>query len=135
LLLWHFTDQFYHTDNDQIDKVSQETLKNVGTAAFVSGLKLVNASDAFMYEQIENLKEQALLRLKDEAKLSVLALKNGSTIDEEIQIISAWEDWYVKSLSSINDINTNKDSEVKTAISNAQNEIQLKSYELKEALN
>ena len=29
LLLWHFTDQFYHTDNDRIDKVSQETLKNV----------------------------------------------------------------------------------------------------------
>ena len=30
LLLWHFTDQFYHTDNDRIDKVSQKTLKNVG---------------------------------------------------------------------------------------------------------
>ena len=29
VLFWHFTDQFYHTDNDRIDKVSQETLKNV----------------------------------------------------------------------------------------------------------
>ncbi|WP_299318689.1 M28 family peptidase [uncultured Maribacter sp.] len=134
LLLWHFTDQFYHTDNDRIDKVSQETLKNVGTAALVSGLQLVNASDVFVHAQIENLKEQAIVRLEDESKLSVLALKNGSSIKEEKLIISSWEDWYVKSLSSINDINTNKDSEVKTAISNAQNEIQQKSSELKETL-
>ncbi|TDT46428.1 peptidase M28-like protein [Maribacter spongiicola] len=134
LLLWHFTDQFYHTDNDRIDKVSQETLRNVGTAALVSGLQLVNASDTFMHEQIINLKKQALLRLENESKLSLLALKNGSTIDEEKQIISAWEDWYVKSLNSINDINTNKNSALKTAISDAQNEIQLKSNELKEAL-
>ncbi|WP_405400007.1 M28 family peptidase [Maribacter sp. Asnod2-G09] len=134
LLLWHFTDQFYHTDNDRLDKVSQETMKNVGTAALVSGLQLVNASDTFVHEQIKILKEQAFVRLEDESKLSLLALKNGSKIDEEKQIISAWEDWYVKSLSSINDINTNKNSAVKTAISNAQNEIQQKSNELKKAL-
>ncbi|WP_084134997.1 M28 family peptidase [Maribacter aquivivus] len=134
LLLWHFTDQFYHTDNDRIDKVSQETLKNVGTAALVSGLQLVNASDVFMLAQVKNLKEQAFLRLEDEAKLSPLALKNGSTINEEKQIISAWEDWYIKSIGSIHDIHTNKNLAVKAAISNAQNEIQQKSNELKEAL-
>ncbi|WP_324024650.1 M28 family peptidase [Maribacter sp. BPC-D8] len=134
LLLWHFTDQFYHTDNDRIDKVSQETLKNVGTAALVSGLQLVNASDVFAYEQIQILKEQAIVRLEDESKLSLLALKNGSSKKEEKLVISAWEDWYIKSLNSINDISTNKNSAVKTAISNAQNEIQLKSNELKEAL-
>ena len=134
LLLWHFTDQFYHTDNDRIDKVSQETLKNVGTAALVSGLQLVNASDVFMLAQVKNLKEQAFLRLEDETELSQLALKNGSTIDEEKQIISAWEDWYIKSIGSIHDIHTNKNLAVKTAISNAQNEIQQKSNELKEAL-
>ena len=26
LLLWHFTDQFYHTDQDRLDKVSQQTI-------------------------------------------------------------------------------------------------------------
>jgi hypothetical protein len=29
LLLWHFTDVFYHTDNDRLDKVSPRTLENV----------------------------------------------------------------------------------------------------------
>jgi len=132
LLLWHFTDQFYHTDNDRIDKVSQETLKNVGTAALVSGLELVNASDAFAQSQIENLKKRANQRLEDEAELSQSALKSGSSFKEEEQIITAWEEWYLSSLNSINDINTNSD--IKTAISKAQKEIQAKSKELKASL-
>jgi len=134
LLLWHFTDQFYHTDNDRIDKVSQETLKNVGTAALVSGLELVNASDVFAQAQIENLKKRANLRLEDEAELSQSALKNGNSIKEEEQIITAWEEWYLSSLNSINDINTNNNSDIKAAISKAQNEIQAKSKELKASL-
>jgi len=134
LLLWHFTDQFYHTDNDRIDKVSQETLKNVGTAALVSGLELVNASDIFAKAQIENLKKRANLRLEDEAKLSQSALKNGSSFKEEEEIITAWEEWYLSSLNSINDINTNNNADIKAAISKAQKEIQAKSKELKASL-
>lgn len=42
LLLWHFTDQFYHTDNDRLDKVSQKTMVNVGTGALVSAYILIN---------------------------------------------------------------------------------------------
>ncbi len=132
LLLWHFTDQFYHTDNDRIDKVSQETLKNVGTAALVSGLELVNASDAFAQAQIENLKKRANQRLEDEVELGQSALKYGSSFKEEEQIITAWEEWYLSSLNSINDIKTNSD--IKTAISKAQKEIQAKSKELKASL-
>lgn len=125
LLLWHFTDQFYHTDNDRIDKVSQETLKNVGTAALVSGLELVNASDAFVYDQIKKLKERANLRLEEEAKLSLLALAKGSTIDEEKQIITAWEEWYVKALLSLNDVAPKENKTVQKAIKDALSELSI----------
>ncbi|MEP2281175.1 M28 family peptidase, partial [Maribacter sp.] len=134
LLLWHFTDQFYHTDNDRIDKVSQKTMKNVGTAALVSGLELVNASDNFAKTQIDDLKIRAKSRLETEAKLSKSAIAEGSTIDAEEQVINAWEDWYLNALNSINDINVSHNSEIKTAISNAQKEIQLKSKKLKTSL-
>ncbi|MDF4201565.1 M28 family peptidase [Maribacter sp. SA7] len=135
LLLWHFTDQFYHTDNDRIDKVSKETMKNVGTAALVSGLELVNASSKFAKTQIENLKTRAKSRLETEAKLSKTAIAKGSTINAEEKIITAWEDWYLNALNSINDINVSHNSEIKTAISNAQKEIQLKSKALRASLN
>ncbi|WP_405384952.1 M28 family peptidase [Maribacter sp. LLG6340-A2] len=125
LLLWHFTDQFYHTDNDRIDKVSQETMKNVGTAALVSGLELVNASDAFVYDQIKKLKERANLRLEEEAKLSLLALTKGSTIDEEKQIITAWEEWYVKALLSLNDVVPKENKTVQKAIKKALSEMSI----------
>ena len=40
LLLWHFTDQFYHTDGDRIDMVSADELRNVGMSALVSAVVL-----------------------------------------------------------------------------------------------
>ena len=39
-LFWHFTDVYYHTDGDRIDKVSKEELVNVGNAALASVLTI-----------------------------------------------------------------------------------------------
>ena len=39
-LFWHFTDVYYHTDGDRIDKVSKAELVNVGNAALASVLTL-----------------------------------------------------------------------------------------------
>ena len=39
-LFWHFTDVYYHTDGDRIDKVSKSELVNVGNAALASVLTL-----------------------------------------------------------------------------------------------
>jgi len=130
LLLWHFTDQFYHTDLDRIDKVSQETLKNVGIAALASGLQLINAGESFAYRQIENLRNRGIQRLEDEAKLSNAALKNGSSLNEEILIITSWEDWYVKSIQSLIDIIPEKHTAIKKAIAAAEEEVRRTSKEL-----
>lgn len=117
LLLWHFTDQFYHTDNDRIDKVSKETLKNVGTAALVSGLQLVNADADFANEIRSILKQQAFARLMAETELSKKAIANGSTLTQEIGIIEAWGDWYKKAISSLMDIVDPSDVKTKKQIS------------------
>ena len=134
LLLWHFTDQFYHTDQDRIDKVSQETLKNVGTAALASALQLINANESIAYQQIENLRIRGIQRLVDETRLSKAAIKNGGSLDEEILILTSWKDWYIKSIHSVNDINPEENTEVKNAIAAATEEIRRKSNDLIESL-
>lgn len=134
LLLWHFTDQFYHTDNDRIDKVSQETLKNVGTAALVSGLKLVNSDAIFAIEQVSILKEQALLRLSNEFELSKKAIYSGKQLSNEIEILKAWEIWYIDAIKSVNDVIQTSDSSTTDAIKKAHVEIESKTKKLIEAL-
>ncbi|WP_223032403.1 M28 family peptidase [Hanstruepera marina] len=108
VLFWHFTDQFYHTDNDRLDKVSKETLKNVGTASLVSAYKLLNADETTAKVVIKNIETAAISRLNDELKQGQLAIKNGDNRSTQIEIIKAWEDWYLKALDSTNDMVSDK---------------------------
>ena len=104
LLLWHFTDQFYHTDNDRLDKVSKETLKNVGMAALASALTLVNGDSYTAMDIVEIVKDAATNRLAEEFLLSEKSVKAGNPLDNEVAIIKAWEDWYLKAISSTRDL-------------------------------
>ncbi len=108
VLFWHFTDQFYHTDNDRLDKVSKETLKNVGTAALVSSYKLINADKNTAKVIIKNIESAAIARLNEELKQGQLAIKKGDKLETQIEIIEAWEDWYVKALATTSDMVPNK---------------------------
>ena len=117
--MWHFTDQFYHTDNDRIDKVSQETMINVGTAALVSAYTLINADVETGSQLIQNTLNAATERLKAEYVLSKAALINGENPGNEIEILKTWSDWYLKSLQSISDVAPNDES-LKQKISNAE---------------
>lgn len=119
LLLWHFTDQFYHTDNDRIDKVSQETMKNVGTAALVSVYTLINADVETGKQLIKNTLNGATDRLNAEFNLSKAAVFDGEIQEKEIEILKTWSDWYLKSLQSIKDVAPN-DEALKKKISDAE---------------
>ncbi|WP_082960088.1 M28 family peptidase [Maribacter hydrothermalis] len=134
LLLWHFTDQFYHTDNDRIDKVSQETLKNVGTTALVSGMELVNSGTQFALDQVVNLKQRAINRLENEFELSKKAVENGEDLEDEIVLLKAWEDWYTKAIITVNDALPKSDSAVEKNIREANLSIASKTKELVETL-
>ncbi|MDX6747373.1 M28 family peptidase [Polaribacter sp. PL03] len=107
VLFWHFTDQFYHTDNDRIDKVSKTTLKNVGTTALISAYTLLNADENTAKSILLNLETKAKNRLIEELKQSKIAINNGDSLKTQIEIIKAWTDWYKKSFTTTLDLVSN----------------------------
>ncbi|WP_347172891.1 M28 family peptidase [Polaribacter uvawellassae] len=104
VLFWHFTDQFYHTDNDRIDKVSKTTLKNVGTAALVSAFELLNSDANTAKKVLKNIENAAISRLNEELKQGKLAIEKGDEVKTQLEIIAAWEDWYVKAAATTSDM-------------------------------
>jgi hypothetical protein len=120
LLLWHFTDQFYHTDNDRLDKVSQETLKNVASGALVSGYTLLNADANTAEQMIEMLLEKASKRLMTELELSKKAVSAGGSKEDEQLILDTWIDYYEKSLDTIINLVSADDVEALNKIENAK---------------
>lgn len=123
LLLWHFTDQFYHTDNDTMDKVSQETLKNVGTGALVSALTLVNATTNTAEQVLKNIENAAKNRLQIEYELSVKSIQHGGDFKAEKAILNAWEDWYLKTTQTVTDLEHRPTKELQDKIATAQNKL------------
>ncbi|WKB82653.1 M28 family peptidase [Cellulophaga lytica] len=119
VLFWHFTDQFYHTDNDRLDKVSKTTLKNVGTAALISAYKLLNADEDTAKAIILDTEKAAISRLQEELKQGKIALANGDKLEIQIDIINAWQNWYTAAVSSTLDMVTNA-STINNTISKAQ---------------
>ncbi len=124
LLLWHFTDQFYHTDNDRLDNVSQQTLKNVGTAAMVSVLELVNANRKTALSVLEDLEIRATKRLKTEFSLSQKALTANEDYQDQVTILNTWTDYYMKSFETVLDLVQKPDQELITKIKVTQEQLQ-----------
>uniref|UniRef100_UPI0025F08DD2 M28 family peptidase n=1 Tax=Algoriphagus sp. TaxID=1872435 RepID=UPI0025F08DD2 len=120
LLLWHFTDQFYHTDNDRLDKVSQKTMVNVGTAALVSAYTLLNADEKTGDELAKMLLDKAIQRLQAEAILSKKAIETGEDEEEQKLILETWKDWYLNALNSISDVAQTPNQELEESISFAK---------------
>lgn len=110
LLLWHFTDQFYHTDQDRLDKVSQETLKNVATGALVSAFTLLNANVETANQLAKLTLTKAKERLQTEFNLSMVSIQEGNDPNAEIEIIKTWTDWYLGALSSIDHLGSTRTS-------------------------
>lgn len=104
LLFWHFTDVFYHTDNDRIDKVSKETLKNVGSSALALGLFLTAGTNETAKASLELVEAAAYQRLETEFNLSKELLKSESNLKKESKILKAWTAWYSKALNSTREI-------------------------------
>jgi aminopeptidase YwaD len=113
VLFWHFTDQFYHTDGDRIDKVSRAELTNVGLAALVSVLTLTSADGATARALVAEQERMALARLATEYALSKaeLVAKGNSVRDEQEDIIRTWTDYYIAALRTMADIEVGGSSE------------------------
>ena len=94
LLLWHFTDQFYHTDQDRLDKVSKETLRHVGTGALMIALMLTENKPMLADMVLLNSSSTATLRLQAELRLSQELIADGGDKEKEMDILNTWIDYY-----------------------------------------
>ncbi|HEY0969861.1 MAG TPA: M28 family peptidase [Gemmatimonadales bacterium] len=104
LLLWHFTDVFYHTDNDRLDKVSPRTLENVGVTALTATLGLVTADGATARQIVRELESGAVERLATEERLSRAAVASGADRAEQELILRTWTRYYADALRAAADI-------------------------------
>jgi aminopeptidase YwaD len=125
LLMWHFTDVFYHTDNDRIDKVSSTEMKNVGISGLTAAYTLISADENTAIATVSQVKADALTRLKTEFELSKKAIAIGKAADDEKHIIEVWCKWYVDALATVNKMPVKPETtRVGSAIKFATNEIE-----------
>ncbi len=106
LLMWHFTDEFYHTDADRLDMVSAPEMKNVGVSALAAAFTLTSADETTSLSLIEEIKNNALERLQTEYALSKEEIAKGGALQKEQHIIDVWAGWYKQALGKMGEINT-----------------------------
>lgn len=106
LLMWHFTDVFYHTDADRLEMVSAEEMKNVGVSALAAAFTLTAAEESTTLSLIDEIKTNALDRLSVEYTLSKEAIAKGAVVKDEQHILEVWTAWYKAALEKMTDINT-----------------------------
>jgi hypothetical protein len=125
LLFWHFTDVFYHTDNDRLPNVSPTELANVGVSALVSALTLASADGPTARALIAEVERAATVRLDAEAALSRAALNGGSDRAKERLILETWTNWYRGAIQSTAEIEVGGPSaETKKTIAAADKSVQ-----------
>jgi hypothetical protein len=90
LLNWHFTDRYYHTNLDTVDKTSAATMGHVAIVVATSAafLAAADASDA-----------AALLRLLAEAERARVETEQRQGASAEI--LDAWKTWYQQARASV----------------------------------
>ena len=121
VLLWHFTDRFYHTDRDRLEMVSADELKNAGVTALATALTLVSADGKRARSLVAEVLAAARSRLDTEMMLGRQALDRGASVDVERDILSTWGAWYDAALESMRDIEVGGASaETITAIEQAR---------------
>ncbi len=104
VLLWHFTDQYYHTDLDRIEMVSASTLANVGACALTTGLLLADGSRAIVLGALDELTRVAEQTIRTQAALSRDTLSRGGNAETERHIIETWRTYYLAAIDKIGDI-------------------------------
>ncbi|MEP6614781.1 MAG: M28 family peptidase, partial [Mucilaginibacter sp.] len=105
LLMWHFTDVFYHTDADRLDMVSPQEMKNSGVSALATAYTLAAANQATTLALIAELEKNATDRLQTEYQLGLQAIKSGSPAADEKHKIDVWAKWYTDAIGKMTDIN------------------------------
>lgn len=90
LLNWHFTDRYYHTNLDTLDKVSATEMQHVAIAVGTTALFLAAA------DQSDVAPLTKMMEFAREARLGT-EQKNNATPE----ILQAWRTWYDEAVASV----------------------------------
>ncbi|HEU4700808.1 MAG TPA: M28 family peptidase [Gemmatimonadales bacterium] len=124
LLMWHFTDQFYHTDLDRLDKVSPEEMARVGRCALATAVPLATADAATARFVAAETRAAALDRLAREFALSRDAIAKGGDRAEQRRIVATWGEWYDGALRAVAEVPVDgPDAGVQAAIEAARADV------------
>jgi hypothetical protein len=105
VLDWHFTDRYYHTNLDRLDKTSGGEIMNVGVAVAATTMLMATATqdDAMAVARLVGAAGE--LRLDLEIRQSsefVLRAEDKAAAEAEArQIFEAWQKWYVEAIESV----------------------------------
>jgi hypothetical protein len=105
LLNWHFTDRYYHTSQDRLDKVSAAEMKNVGIAVATSAWLLAAATAQDASAVVDLLSHAAQRRLTLEREQGGVLVEKTSdraaASATEQRVMGAWAKWYAEALDSV----------------------------------
>ena len=90
LLNWHFTDRYYHTNLDTIDKVSAAEMQHVAIVVATTAMFLGSAGQA---------DAAAMVKLMATARDARLATEQKNHATPEI--LQAWRTWYDEAIASV----------------------------------
>ena len=105
LLNWHFTDRYYHTNQDTPDKTSVDEMRNVGVAVATSAWFLASADDPDALAVLDLLEAAAARRLALERRQGEELIKDASdraaVEARERLVVEAWTKWYGEAFESV----------------------------------
>ena len=104
VLLWHFTDEYYHTDGDRVRNLSADVMANAATVALSSGLILASADADVASAILDELVAESKSRLARELALSKAAIADGNELENEREIIQTWIQWFDESFDTIAEV-------------------------------
>jgi Zn-dependent M28 family amino/carboxypeptidase len=90
LLNWHFTDRYYHTNLDTIDKVSPAAMANVAAAVSTTALFLASSDQTDVGPMTDLLDRAREARLETERRNQAPA-----------EVMAAWTAWYDEAGASV----------------------------------
>ena len=121
VLLWHFTDEFYHTDGDRIDKVSKETLHNVGIGAMMISIMLTENKPELANMVLLSASTAAAIRLMAETRLSEGEVATGGDKEKEKEILNTWFEFFCYVFSTPRDLNPKNKEAFQKNLSDTRN--------------
>lgn len=105
VLAWHFTDRYYHTNQDRPDKTSAAEMQHVAVATGTAAWLLASADTRDAGEVARSLEEAALARLALERRQGARAVRQSAdpaaAARTEALVQAAWRRWYREALDSV----------------------------------